>query len=96
MNNDEIERVVTSLADTLAKTRAELDAMRIMLTGVTAVVSTQPSLLPPLSGAIRAAMEVDAATALASPMPDEYILQRTEWLKRLMPPPLRQSVLPDA
>lgn len=86
----EYEQIVDSLADTLMRTRAELDAMRTLFIAVLAEAAEDPSRTERLGQAIRKAIDGDAAVALNSQMSDEMLLQREQWMKRLTPLQIRQ------
>lgn len=88
------EEIVASLADTLAKTRAELDALRTLFTCVLAEISEPPEKFPTLPYTIQQAIERDTAFVLNSQMPDQMLDLRTIWLHRLMTQRLQQRVWP--
>lgn len=86
----EYEQIVESLADTLVKTRAELDALRTLFIAVISEAAEDPSRAERLGQAIRRAIDGDAAVALNSQMSDALLLQREQWIQRLTPPQIRQ------
>lgn len=86
------QRILYSLAKTLEMIRIELNALRIVSQGIINAVSADPNNLPLLAVTLRTCIEADAATAIASPMTDQMIVARDEWIKRLLPPTLLSMV----
>jgi hypothetical protein len=96
MTNEE-RAMLFSLADTANRTAtnlnnalAELNAVRILLTGVCSAVASQPVFAAGFAAGLQAAIEVDTTFSLASPLPDELLDLRSQWIERLTPPPLKQ------
>lgn len=69
--NDEGRLVLHSLAETMAKTRDEIDALRLVVQAAAATLNARPDTQPVFAAALNAAIEADAAMALNSPMTDE-------------------------
>lgn len=91
MDKEEMD-ILASLAKTLASTRMELDGIRTAFIGVLAAISSDPEMQERLAKAIAASAEADSAHSLNSPMPDEMLQRREDWLNRLMPQQLAQRV----
>lgn len=79
------QQILYSLAKTMAETRAELDALRTVSIGVISVLAARPENVPLLVNAVRACIEADTATTLASNMTDEMLKMRSDWFERLLP-----------
>ena len=92
---DADQKILYSLADTMSKTRDELDAMRCVLIAITNVLAANPQTLPLLTETLKAVIESDSLVALFSTMTDEQIQRRIEWIARLVPLHLRQSLGPN-
>ena len=83
----EDQKVLYSLADTMAKTRDELDALRLVTQAAVATLRTRPELQPVFMAALSAAIEADTAMSLNSPMTDAQLERRAAWIARLVPQP---------
>ena len=83
----EDQKVLHLLADTMAMTRDELDALRLVTQAAVATLRANPALESVFAAALKAAIEADTAMALNSPMSDEQIERRAEWIARLVPQP---------
>ena len=83
----EDQKVLYSLADTMAKTRDELDALRLVTQAAVATLRTRPELQPVFMAALSAAIEADAAMSLNSPMTDAQLERRAAWIALLVPQP---------
>lgn len=81
------QKDLDSLADTMSKTRDELDALRIVTQAAVATLCARPDLQPVFMAALSGAIEGDAAIALNSPMTDAQLERRAEWIARLVPQP---------
>jgi hypothetical protein len=84
----EDQKILYSLAGTMEGTRAELDAMRMLFQAALAVMAARPENLAPMAAALNACIEADTAITLATPIRDEMLQMRADWLRRLMPRPL--------
>ena len=82
---NEQERVIELLADTLLKTRLELDAMRQVVIALAASTTRNTEHLAVFRAELMAAMERDTAVTLASPLTDESLTRRKEWIAKLVP-----------
>ena len=83
----EDQKVLYSLADTMSKTRDELDALRIVTQAAIATLCARPELRPVFMAALSGAIEGDAAIALNSQMTDAQLERRAKWIARLVPKP---------
>lgn len=92
MNNEERDAVLESLADTLVKTRAELDALRIVTQAMLQALTAKGDLEPLLVAALHNCINADTAISLGSQMSDPLLADRTNWLKRLIPAPIAQKL----
>lgn len=81
------QKDLDSLADTMSKTRDELDALQIVTQAAVATLCARPDLQPVFMAALSGAIEGDAAIALNSPMTDAQLERRAEWIARLVPQP---------
>lgn len=85
MENTERDRVINSLASTLAATRSEIDGMRMVLQAALGAMSQQPPLVAAFKAQLALVREADAAISLASAMPDSMLQAREDWVQRLTP-----------
>lgn len=85
-------QILFSLASTMEMTRAELDTIRTLFTGTLAALASNPEIIPVLTASLNSAINADAAISLSSPMTDQMLQKRSDWLDRLIPAQLRQSV----
>jgi hypothetical protein len=77
------------LAETLRHTRAELDALRIVFIATLAHLSAGPQeQTAALAQELREAIEQELAFSLGTPMSDQMVQARHEWMLRLLPPTL--------
>ena len=83
---DQERQILFSLADTMSKTRDEIDAMRSILISVVNVLASNPTTQPVLVATLKAVIESDTAFSLGTVMTDAQIARREEWMKRLLPP----------
>ena len=81
------QEILYSLSKTMASTRDELDALRIVTQAAVATLCARPDLQPIFMAALSGAIEGDAAIALNSPMTDAQLERRAEWIARLVPQP---------
>src|SRR5690606_22373837 len=92
MNEQEkLWRTVASLADTMEKTRCELDGIRAVFIGVLGALSTDAQTRELLGHAIAATIDADRAT-LSEALPGSALQQREDWARLLMPADLWQRV----
>lgn len=83
--------VLAKLAEAFSMTRAELDAMRTMVAAVS-TINASPVLRRECIARLQAAKDADTARALASPMTDEMLQRRLDWVYRLLPLELRPLI----
>jgi hypothetical protein len=88
MNIEELAERLLSIAESQMAARAELDAMRLVMTALIPAINADSAMAKRFAGAIKAVIEVDAGLILATPLPDSLLLARTQWLERLLPPGL--------
>ncbi len=86
MTDKERDDLITSLADTLMHTRAELDAMRTVVIGLLRGLADQPIDHAAIAGRIAGAIEGDEAASLNSLMNDQMLALREHWMTLLLPP----------
>ena len=82
---NEQARVIEQLADTLLKTRLELDAMRQVVIALAASAARDPAHLAAFRSELALAMERDTAIVLGTSLSDESLAKRREWIARLVP-----------
>ncbi|MEN9887047.1 MAG: hypothetical protein RL758_1625 [Pseudomonadota bacterium] len=85
MNSAEKDRATLySLADTMSKTRDELDGMRLVVQALSATMNARPELRPIFAAELQTAIDKDAATSLNSLMTDAQLERRAAWITRLV------------
>ena len=83
----EDQKVLDSLAATMAMTRDELDALRIVTQAAVTTLRARPELQPVFMAALSGAIEGDAAISINSQMTDAQLERRAAWIARLVPQP---------
>lgn len=91
MNSDELE-ALGKLARSLSLTRAEIDGMRTVMLAAVATIHGNAALREAFAVHLRAAKEAELAHCLASPMSDEDVQSRLDWIRRLVPHELRALI----
>lgn len=66
--------------------------MRILLRGVLNALVTNHGNIPALAAMLQELIDSDEAITLASPMTDEMLQRRSDWLRKLMPVLLQPHV----
>lgn len=83
------QQILYSLAKTMADTREEVDAIRLVLISAIAVIDRNPGLSEDFADTLARVAAGEQEHALFTPMTDEQIAKRDEWIQRLVPPHLR-------
>lgn len=83
------QQILYSLAKTMADTREEVDAIRLVLMSAIAVIDRNPGLSEDFADTLARVAAGEQEYALFTPMTDEQIAKRAEWIQRLVPPHLR-------
>jgi secreted Zn-dependent insulinase-like peptidase len=90
MNHEDFD-AIKKLTDAMALTRAEIDGTRAVLIAALATLSKDRDLSKAFTNALHAAREAELAYCLSSPMSDDEMQQRLDWIDRLTPHALRQQ-----
>lgn len=90
MNQQDLD-AIQKLTDAMALTRAEIDGTRAVLIAALATISKDKNLSKAFTDALHAAREAELAYCLSSPMSDEEMQQRLDWIDRLTPYALREQ-----
>lgn len=83
------QEILYSLAKTMAETREEVDAIRLVLMSSIAVIDRNPDLTDDFANTLARVAAGEQEYALFTPMSDDQIAKRAEWIQRLVPPHLR-------
>jgi len=91
MSQQELE-ALGRLVNAFAHTRAEMDAMRTVLTAAVSTIGSHSELCETFTRRLRALKEADHAAGLASTASDDMLQRRIDWICRLVPPHLRAAI----
>lgn len=86
------QKILYSLADTLEKTRNELDALRLIAIATVATLTAQNGASNVFVAAMNAVIESDVISSLNSPMSDDQLARRAQRIKQLLPPHVVQQL----
>lgn len=79
------QKILYSLADTMAATRSEIDGMRTVLIALASTLSEHPDLAGLFAAKLLAAKEGALSHALGTPQSDQQIEAQQRWIERLAP-----------
>lgn len=88
-----LAQTVEKLADTLMKTYVEIEALRTVVIGVSSVLHDTPELQAAFVDSMAGAIEGDIAQGLGSPMTEDMLKIRDQWLSKIMVEPMWRKVL---
>ena len=86
------QKILYSLADTLEKTRNELDALRLIAIATAATLTAQNGASNAFVAAMNTVIESDVISSLNSPMSDDQLAMRAQRIKQLLPPHVVQQL----
>ena len=93
MTNHDFD-ALDKISQALSLTRAEMDGMRVVLIAALATISEDKTLGSRFASTLRVAREAEIAYCLSTPMSDEEMQQRIDWVDRLTPTSLRAAGKP--
>ncbi|MCW0210616.1 hypothetical protein WHX56_17225 [Achromobacter veterisilvae] len=85
---------VRKLANAVALSHAQLEALRTVVIGVHGALYGMPELQGRIEQSLGGSIEGDFAQALGTPQHDDALRQRQEWLSALIPADVWEKVRP--
>ncbi|MFD4836549.1 hypothetical protein ACFWP0_03520 [Achromobacter sp. NPDC058515] len=79
-----LAQTVEKLADTLMKTHIEIEALRTVVVGISAVLHDRPELQAAFVDSMSGAIEGNLVQGLGSPLTEDMLKMRDQWLSKLM------------
>ncbi|MNT25901.1 hypothetical protein D3C86_369050 [compost metagenome] len=87
-----LAQTVEKLAETLMKTYVEIEALRTVVIGLSTVLHDTPELQAAFVDSMSGAIEGNLVHGLGSPMTEDMLKIRDQWLSKLMADPIWQKI----
>lgn len=87
-----LAQTVEKLADTLMKTYVEVEAIRTVVVGINSILHDAPELQAAFVQSMSGAIEGNFVQGLGSPLTEDMLKIRDQWLSKLMVEPIWQKV----